>query len=126
MQRYHLEVEGITEYINIPEDSQRQAGRVGRTIANKTLLLFASMAILTTGKFLRTNDDWEERAEQDKIWMQWKLAYKKAHAQARIKAQANEGTAKFGAANSSACKETRPTVDNQLEVKYGGIQALEG
>ena len=27
MQRYHLEVEGIPEYINMLEDAQRQAGR---------------------------------------------------------------------------------------------------
>ena len=58
--------------------------------------------------------------------MQWKLAYKKAHAQARIRAHANEGTAKFGAANSAAHQETRPTVNNQLEVEYGGTQDLEG
>ena len=30
MQRYHLEVEGIPEYINMIEDAQRQAGRAGR------------------------------------------------------------------------------------------------
>ena len=53
--------------------------------------------------------------------------YKKAHAQARIKAQANDGTAKFGAANSAAHKDTsKPTVDNQLEVEDVGITALEG
>ena len=64
--------------------------------------------------------------EQDKTWIQWNLAYKKAHALARIKAQANEGTVNFGAANSAACQETRPTVENKLEVEDGGIQALEG
>ena len=35
MQRYHLEVEGIPEYINILEDAQRQAVQAGQTIANK-------------------------------------------------------------------------------------------
>ena len=33
---------------------------------------------------------------------------------------------KFGAANSASRQETRPTVDNQLEVEDGCIQALEG
>ena len=42
MQRYHLEVEGIPEYINMLKDAQRQAVRAGRTIADETLLLFAS------------------------------------------------------------------------------------
>ena len=66
MQRYHLEVEEIPEYINMLEDAQRQAGRVGRTIANNTLLLFASTAMLTTERFPRTNGNWEERDTRDK------------------------------------------------------------
>ena len=80
MQRYHLEVEGIPKYINMLEDAQRQAGRVGQTIAKKTLLLFSTTEMLTIERFPRANNDWEERAERDKTWMQWKVAYKKAHA----------------------------------------------
>ena len=83
--------------------------------------------MFTTDSFLRAKYEWEERAERDRTWMQWKAAYKKAHAQARIKVQANDGTAKFGAANSAARQDTpRPTVDNKLEVEDGGIKALEG
>ena len=59
MQRYHLEVEGIPEYINMLKDAQRQAGRVGSTIMDDTLLLFASTAMLTIKRFPRANDDWE-------------------------------------------------------------------
>ena len=66
MQCYHLEVEGIPEYINMLEDAQRQAGRAGRTIANKTLILFSSTVMLTSDKFPRAKNDWEERAERDK------------------------------------------------------------
>ena len=54
------------------------------------------------------------------------MAYKKAHTQVRIEAQSNEGTVKFGAANSAARQELTPTVDNQLEVGDGGIKDLEG
>ena len=71
MQRYHLEVEGIPEYINMLEDAQRQAVREGRTIADETLLLFVSTAMLTSERFPRSNDDWEERAEIYKTWPQW-------------------------------------------------------
>ena len=102
MQRYHLKVDGIPEYINMLEDALRQAGRAGRKIADKTLLLFSTTAMLTIERFLCANEDWEERAERDKTWLQWKLAYKKDHTQERIKAQANEGTEKFGAEKSSA------------------------
>ena len=126
MQRYHLEVEGIPKYINILEDAQRQAGRVGQTIANKTLLLFATIEMLTTETFPRAGDDWEERTELDKTWFRWNQAYKKFHAKARIKSQANEGTVKFGAANSAAHQETELTVENKQVVDNGKMKALEG
>ena len=82
MQRYHLEVEGIPDYINMLEDAQRRSGRAGRTIAYKTLFLFASTAILTSEGFMSANDDWEERAERDKTWPQWKSSYKRSHSKA--------------------------------------------
>ena len=102
MQRYHIEVEGIPEYINMLKDAQRQAGQAGRTIADETLPLFSSTAMLTSERFPRANDDWGERAERDKTWPQWKSAYKRAHVKARVKAQANDVSVKFGAANSAA------------------------
>ena len=66
MQSYHLEVEGIPEYINMLEDAQNQAGRVGRMITDETLLLFASTAMLATKSFPRTNNNLEDRAESNK------------------------------------------------------------
>ena len=66
MKSYHLEVEGITEYINLFEDAQKQVGKSGQTTADKTLLLFASTAILTTERYPRANDYWEDRAEDTK------------------------------------------------------------
>ena len=102
MQRYHLEVKVIPKYINILEDAQRQACQTGRTIKDETLLLFASTAMLTSKHFPRANCDWEERAERDKTWSKFKTAYKRDHAKARVKKQANDGSAKFGADNSAA------------------------
>ena len=66
MQSYHLEVEGIPEYINMLEDAQNKAGRVGRMITDKTLLLFASTAMLSTERFPQTNNNLEDRAESNK------------------------------------------------------------
>ena len=51
VQRCHLEVEGIPEYINMLEDTQRQAVLAGRTIVDKNLLLFASTAMITSERF---------------------------------------------------------------------------
>ena len=127
MQRYHLEVEGIPEQINMLEDTKLQDVRAGRTIADETLLLFASTDMLTSERFLRANYDWEERAERDKTWSQWKSAYNRAHAKSRVKAQANNGSVKFGAANSSARLENvNPPLHNQLEEDGVGLKDLEG
>ena len=126
IQRYHLEVEGIPKYINMLEDAQRQAGWTGRAISDDTLLLFASTAMLTSERFPRANDVWDYRAEPDKTWAAWKLAYKQAHAKARVKAQAHGGNTKFGAANSAARTEDQLPLDTQHEGSGEKINTLEG
>ena len=127
MHRYYLEVEGIPEYMNMLEDAQWQADRAGRTIMDDTLLLFASTAMLTSERFPRANDNWEDRAERDKTWATWKIAYKQAHTKARVKSQATEGSTKFGAANSVARQEAaHPPLDNQLKEDSSDVETLEG
>ena len=126
MQRYHLEVKGIPEYINMIEDAQWQAGRAGRVIYDNTLLLFASMVMLTSEWFPRANDAWEDQAEPDKTWVAWKLAYKQAHSKARVKAQAHGGNTKFGTANSAACPEDQLPLDTQHEGASANINTLKG
>ena len=127
MQRYHLEVEGIPEYINMHEDAQRQAGRSVQTITDEMLLPFASTEMLMSERFPRANDYWEDRAERDKTWATWKLLYKQAHTKARVKAQATNGSVKFGATNSAARQEaTHLPLNNQLEEDSGDVKTLEG
>ena len=108
------------------EDTQRQAGQAGRAISDDTLLLFASTAMLTSERFPWANDDWEDRAEPEKTWAAWKLAYKQAHAKARVKAQAHEGTTNFGAANSTALPEAQLPLDTQHEGASENVNTLEG
>ena len=108
------------------EDAQQQAGRAGRAISDDTLLLFASMAMLTSERFPRANDAWEDRAEPDKTWAAWKFAYKQAHAKARVKAQARRGNTKFGLENSAAPPEAQIPLDAQHEGAGENINSLEG
>ena len=102
------------------EDTQKQAGRAGRTIADETLLIFASTVILTTERFPRTNNDWEDCAEAEKTWAEWKAAHKRAHAKARVKVQATEGFDKFGAANRAA----RIQNESELERNHSGDEVI--
>ena len=82
--------------------------------------------MLTSKRFPRANNNWEDRAERDKTWASWKLAYKQAHAKARVKAQAHEGSTKFGAANSATRPEDQLLLDTQHEGGSGDVKTLEG
>ena len=111
------------------EDAQKQVRRAGCTISDKTLLIFVSTAMLTMEQFLRTNNNWEDRAKPNKTWAESKVAYKKAHAKAQVKVQANEGSVKLGAANADSRVETNNTtkkVETNHSVDKGGIKSLEG
>ena len=109
------------------EDAQRQSGQAGRTIADDTLLLFVSTAMLTSERFPRANFYWEDCAKREKMWATWKLSYKQAHAKARVKAQATNDSIKFGAANSAARQEAdHLPLYNQLKEDSGNVKTREG
>ena len=57
--------------------------------------------MLTPESYSRANDVWEDRAEDQKIWANWKSSYKKAHTKAHVKAQAAKWADKFDAANAA-------------------------
>ena len=102
--------------------------RPGRTkIADETLLLFASTEMLTSERFPRSNNDWEDRSKRNKTWANWKTAHKKSHVKARVKALVNDGSVKFGAANSAARQEySHLPLGNQLEEDSGDLKPLKG
>ena len=57
--------------------------------------------MLTTKRYSQANNNWGDIYEEEKTWTHWKTCYKKAHAKARVKAQAAKGADKFGAANAA-------------------------
>ena len=66
MQSYHLDMEGIPEYIDTLEDPQKQSKRVGNTITADTLLLRASNAILLSESFQQADESWEDMTKSEK------------------------------------------------------------
>lgn len=100
MRAYHLEYEGIPEYINALEDAQRRAKRAGDDgeyiVTDATLLLIASTAMLKTQQFPRVNDEWEDMPRAERTWPKWKAMYKRAQANARVKKLAADGQDQFG------------------------------
>ena len=55
----------------------------------------------------------------------WETAYKRVHAKARVKAQATEGSDKFGAANAAARVHNTSKVETNNGIDEVGMKALE-
>jgi hypothetical protein len=106
MRQYHIECEGIPEYINALEDAQRRAKRAGDdgeyVVTDATLLLIASTAMLKTQQFPRVNDEWEDLPRVGRTWLAWKAMYKRAQAKARVKKLAADGQDQFGGVAAAA------------------------
>ena len=97
MQTYHEDMEGIPEYINKLDDSQKQSTRAGKPIKDPTLLLFAANVMLRTDRFPWANKIWEELTGSDRTWSRWKSIYRKADMAEKVKKTAQGRQDQFGA-----------------------------
>uniref|UniRef100_A0A7S4JRA9 Uncharacterized protein n=1 Tax=Odontella aurita TaxID=265563 RepID=A0A7S4JRA9_9STRA len=100
MKGFHVTAEGIPEYINALEDSQKRSARAGQPITEITLVMIASNAMLTTGQFPRANDDWEELRALERTWAKWKALSRDVDKKVKIKLKAAGGSDQPGAANA--------------------------
>ena len=75
MRLYHLEHEGIPEYINTLEDAQKMAALSDTRdkITDGTLLLIASTSIHKYQRFPRANEKWDDLAKGSQTWNAWKV-----------------------------------------------------
>ena len=60
MQCFHLEAEGIPEYINAIEDAQKASKRALNTITDATLLVISTSDMLENVAFPQANNEWED------------------------------------------------------------------
>ena len=70
MRKYHLQADGIPEYINMLEDAQRTALLIDKTnpITDTSVLNIVTAVMLSTQQFPRTTEDWEDAPRVDKHW----------------------------------------------------------
>ena len=101
MQRYHLNSNGILEYINEPEDDQAKIKRANRSITDTTLVIIAINVMLSTKKSPRANEDWEELEVAQRTWARWKPTYCAATKKSVIKKKAAGGKDQFEATHSA-------------------------
>ena len=60
MQHYHIESEGIPEYINTLKETQAKDERANNPIAKEALVIIATNNMLSTEKLPNTNKDRKE------------------------------------------------------------------
>ena len=137
MHQYHLEHEGIPEYINALEDTQKMVAlsNASNTIAEGTLLLIASTSIQKSQRFPRANEKWEDLTKDTQTWDAWKVLYNDAHAKARMNNSALKGQDQFGAANETGVwaplgasnRDTKPhrAAEEEFDTE-GGTAEMEG
>ena len=97
METYHLEAEGIPEYINKLEAAQKRVKQAGRTMDDQTLVDFATTAMETSSRYTKADDKWDDLEEADQTWSMWKDIYTKADARLDRKNRALEGVANAAA-----------------------------
>ena len=90
-----------------------------------------STAMLKIKCYPQANDDWEDRAEDEKTCAHWKTCYKKVHTKDGVKAQAAEGANKFGAANAAkrdliVCFEKNSGVTTGDDSEAVDLKSLKG
>ena len=83
MQEYHTDSEGILEYINALEATQKKSKRRtgNNPITDATLLLIVTNTMLKTGAHPRTTDKWEDLDALAQTWDAWETAYNTADMQ---------------------------------------------
>ena len=129
MQRYHIGIEGIPEYINDLKDSQVKAERINDPIMDATLIIIATKAILSTEKFPHANKDWEELDVAQRTWKRWKTTYCAAAKKSAIKNKSASGKYQFSTAHSATQQHRAPIPPGgapESNTQHMGLEALDG
>ena len=99
MQEYHMYRKVLLENINALEASQKKSkrGTDNNLITDKTLLLITTNAMLKTGAHPQTTDKWEDLDADAQTCNVWKMAYKTANMNERVRRLAMGENAAHGA-----------------------------
>ena len=128
----HISRDTIPQYIAALENAQLRAARAEMPIPDNYLMMVATKAILSSERFTRVNDDWEDLEKVSKLWTNLCKLYKKADMKETIRIQTGGKEAEQfgGAALGSAVggkkpPDGRPTLAT-VEDLEGFFDSLEG
>ena len=95
----HVTTYTIPQYTVALEKAQLQAARAEMPITDNYLMMVATKAMLSSERFPRSNEDWEDLDKVSKSWMKWCEIYKISDMKETIRIQAGGKEAeKFGGA----------------------------
>ena len=99
MRTMHVSTDRIPQYIAALEKAQLQAARAEMPIPDNYLMMVATKAMLSSERYPRANEDWEDLEKDSKSWKKWCELYKKADIKETIRIQAGGKEAEqFGGA----------------------------
>ena len=108
MQLYHLDMEGIPEYINAIEDNQKKSKRAGNTIADSTLLLISTNSMLSTEHLPHANKIWEDLRKDKNYWYARKTLYNSDYQKAKVNKKAVVVQDQFGISHGAYKQSPTP------------------
>lgn len=114
MRVLHLATENVVDYIKALKDGQRQSGLISdkARFTDDNLLVWATNAMLSTGRFTKTNEDWENLPRDKQTWVEWQTLYKTADEREKTKTKALGGQDQFGSANAAQRRNGGPSGAN--------------
>ena len=110
MRMIHVSTHTIMQYIAALEKAHLQVARTEMPIPDNYLMMVATKAILSSERFPRVNEDWEDLEKVSKSWTKWCELYKKADTKETIRIQSGGKEAEQfgGAALGSAVGGKKP------------------
>ena len=88
MRKYHHTYDTITEYIEAIELAQKQSERAKQNITDAMLVTMATEGVLNGKRYLKANNNLEEKDHTDRTWKNGKVIYFKVNAKALLKQKA--------------------------------------
>ena len=69
MRKMHVTTDTILQYIAVLEKAQLQAARAEILILDNYLMMLTTKTMLSSERFLRANEEWEDLEKVSKSWM---------------------------------------------------------
>ena len=124
MRELHLKVDSIPEYIETMEKAQGQSERAEDKIEDSMMVNIATKVMLSTERFSKANNDWEDLPKKERTWAKWKTMYRDADNKTKVKKKARG--AQFGGLVKKTALVTHTDEESSHKKDPVILEELEG